>query len=450
MNENSRYSFPLVIFFSVIRSLFQFKKLIFLVLFLTLAEYWFLKIESATDILSGYGMKSQVGVMDSYKHINAINAVQGYLAYGPYLSLTSGKYKVQYKILLDRSRLNDEPSSLVGYCDVNIEGYPKMGSSKEFTVADFKKNNPLVVTLKFSVPEGMPRTEYRVYQYGDSKLSLVALKLYDSDIKKHFGVHREIFLIAIFLMLFFVNSKDKHTKSNSKLVRISKINLFSNKVICFYKENVESKISEMRGIGRIAKAIIVSVGNYFNKLGCRILKSTRMAAIVVMITSFAVIAGYFGYKILNSGINILTDQYGMKSQFSKYYKSGSGYKISSDATTPQGFLVYGPYISLEEGNYAIRFKLRLNNLNDEDPSEKMVVACDVSIDKNPDKCVSKELKIKDFRQSNPATKILKFSIPAGKPACEFRVFLYYGNNLTVEEIKLHPKNKLKLLGLIKK
>ncbi|HAB50791.1 MAG TPA: hypothetical protein DCE80_01200 [Ignavibacteriales bacterium] len=182
----------------------KFRKLIFLVLFIIIAEFWFLKVEHSSDILAGCVMYSPVGKVDSFSRIKATDTKEGYLAYGPYLPLNKGKYKVKYKIFLDNFNPNDNPSRKVGYCDVDVEGYPTMGGVAELTVAGFKKKNPHDVSIKFSVPDGMPKTQYRVYQFSGNKLCLSSLKLYDVDILKYFKSHLDILLIVIFLTIFLV------------------------------------------------------------------------------------------------------------------------------------------------------------------------------------------------------------------------------------------------------
>ncbi|MDO8734567.1 MAG: hypothetical protein Q7K21_05365 [Elusimicrobiota bacterium] len=193
------FLFAVIVIFIILK----FKKFVFFLLFFLLAEFWFLKIEKATDIGLNV-MYSPVGKIDSLMHIRANDTKEGYLAYGPYLALIKGAYKVKYKIFLDNFNPTDIPSRKIGYCDVDIEGHPEIGSSTEFTFADFKKKNPMEVTLKFSVPDGMPKTQYRVYQFGGNKLSLLSLKLYDIDVKKYSKEHLDIILVVLFVTLFFI------------------------------------------------------------------------------------------------------------------------------------------------------------------------------------------------------------------------------------------------------
>lgn len=200
------YLIGTVLLFSVIMIFIflKFTKFIFFFLFFLLAEFWFLIIEHSTDIITSCAMYSPVGKIDSLMHIRANDTKEGYLAYGPYLPLEKGTYKVKYEIFLDNFNPMVLPSRKIGYCDVDIEGHPEIGRSAEITFADFKKKNPIEITLKFSIPEGMPKTQYRVYQFAGNKLSLLSLKLYDVDVGKYFKEHLDIILVVLFVTLFLL------------------------------------------------------------------------------------------------------------------------------------------------------------------------------------------------------------------------------------------------------
>src|SRR3989339_1800299 len=193
-----------LIAFFLLFIILRFKKLVFFILFIIIAELWFLNIEHSSDILTGCAMYSPIGKLDSFMHIKANDTKEGYLAYGPYLPLEKGRYRVNYKVFLDNLDSGDDISRKVGYCDIDIEGHPELRKFSEFTVGSFKKRNPQEVSLTFSVPEGMPKTQYRVYQYGGNKLTLSSLKLYDVDITKYIRTHLDILLIAIFITIIFI------------------------------------------------------------------------------------------------------------------------------------------------------------------------------------------------------------------------------------------------------
>ena len=199
-NKYKSFKFDNHLLFIILR----FKKLVFFILFIIIAELWFLNIEHSSDILTGCAMYSPIGKLDSFMHIKANDTKEGYLAYGPYLPLEKGRYRVNYKVFLDNLDSGDDISRKVGYCDIDIEGHPELRKFSEFTVGSFKKRNPQEVSLTFSVPEGMPKTQYRVYQYGGNKLTLSSLKLYDVDITKYIRTHLDILLIAIFITIIFI------------------------------------------------------------------------------------------------------------------------------------------------------------------------------------------------------------------------------------------------------
>lgn len=70
-----------------------------------------------------------------------------------------------------------------------------------------------------------------------------------------------------------------------------------------------------------------------------------------------------------------------------------------------------------------------------DLNEK-IAFCDINIVKHPEKCVAKELFLKDFKERNPQIVSLNFSVPEGKPLCEFRVYLFSKNDITLQTIDL--------------
>lgn len=71
---------------------------------------------------------------------------------------------------------------------------------------------------------------------------------------------------------------------------------------------------------------------------------------------------------------------------------------------------------------------------------RKIALCDVHIVNHTTKenRVIKELVLGDFKKNNPKTVALKFSVPEGQPLCEFRVYLYGGNDLTLQAVDLRP------------
>ncbi|MDD5491120.1 MAG: hypothetical protein PHV60_00365 [bacterium] len=151
-----------------------------LMVMLLLLQYFWYKHCSIMDILAGkFPMSTQVGVIDQGTHQIKGSGQSGFLAYGPYMPLAQGAYKVTFRIKLDN--LNNQDA---GFCDVNVVEHPESYVRTELVLEGFKKQNPQNVSLVFNIPAGNPRTEFRVFQYSGNNLTVVSLHLMPAGIRE--------------------------------------------------------------------------------------------------------------------------------------------------------------------------------------------------------------------------------------------------------------------------
>jgi hypothetical protein len=331
------------------------------------------------NILNGfYPMFSQVGIVDAVHHeLHGLGGKEGYVAYGPYMTLKPGKYKVTYTIFLDHLPPGAGPDDSVGNCDINVEGHPERNKKIELKLRNFGKGKEQKFKLGFSVPIGEPKLEFRVYQYNGVSLSLTGLRV-KPEVKT-----------AIF-------------NWNSKWVKFNLI---------FF--------------GGLALVLLVK---FFGK---RFFRSKYKSKIIVFLVSMLIMEMWWFHRELLfyvwPGPNIFT-QVGVKDEEAKEIKGVGG---------QNGFLVYGPYSPLQEGAYLAVFEIKLNNPRENDDEERAVGVCDINIINFGENNVSNPIKIKEFNKHGWVKKTLAFKIPQDGTNVEYRVFQYGGNELTVKTIKAH-------------
>ncbi|MDO8734371.1 MAG: hypothetical protein Q7K21_04355, partial [Elusimicrobiota bacterium] len=173
-------------------------------------EYFFYKKKTAVDVLNNPVLKmySVIGKVEQNGIIKTDGNKEGFLAFGPYASLETDKYTVRYSIKLNNFNPEDNPKKSVGYCDVFIEGQSGPASIVGFASGDFKRQNPLDIAVTFNAPDGLPKVQFRVYQYSGSNISLVGLSFYKGGLRKFFidryGVLRvkTPYLLGIFFLIF--------------------------------------------------------------------------------------------------------------------------------------------------------------------------------------------------------------------------------------------------------
>lgn len=173
------------------------------ILFLLLTQFFWYKHSSSINIFARkITMSTQVGVIDQATQQIKGTGQPGFLVYGPYMPLAKGVYKVTFKI-----KLNNLNAQAAGFCDVNIVGHPENNVRSELVIQEFRKQNPQDIALVFKVPEGQPKAEFRVFQYGSDNLSLDGLILDPAGIKDVFLQHKERFFkntIYLFGILLFI------------------------------------------------------------------------------------------------------------------------------------------------------------------------------------------------------------------------------------------------------
>jgi len=218
-----------------------FSVIIFLTILYSIEKQWYGK-EGHINILKTCAMYSPIGEIVTNGQIKAKGIDAGYLAYGPYIQLKKGKYTIKYKLILNNLNMDDDSGRVVGYCDVDIEGHPEPAYHIDMTVGDFKKKNPREVMLKFTVPDGLPKVQFRVYQYYGNNLMLLGLKLYPKSLslltsllKNNFLTYNVILFSTIFFLFLCIYFK---------IWKIQKLKLFFNKYKSFkFDEELETKNS---------------------------------------------------------------------------------------------------------------------------------------------------------------------------------------------------------------
>lgn len=173
------------------------------ILLLILTQYFWYKYSSTQDILGGnLPMATQIGVIDQASHHIKGDGQPGFLAYGPYIPLANGAYKVTFKIRLEN--LNNQSG---GFCDVNVLEHPGSNVRTELALDGFKKHNPQDFSLVFTIPARNSRTEFRVFQYAGSNLTMLGLRLMPAGIKEIILQNKDRFFkttIYIFGVLLFM------------------------------------------------------------------------------------------------------------------------------------------------------------------------------------------------------------------------------------------------------
>jgi hypothetical protein len=180
---------------------------------LLLLEIWLFHKVGYINILSGeFNMNSQLAAFKDHK-ITGDGATNGFLCYGPYVPLKKGTYTVKFVIQVN-DRVTD-PEKNVGICDVNVEGHSERNTSAEIAIKDFKKSGKLVihdsktpgqpilewrhflersVYLKVKIPEGMPKTEFRFFQYAGNNVTVDGIYLRPHNVFSLLGALKNNFL----------------------------------------------------------------------------------------------------------------------------------------------------------------------------------------------------------------------------------------------------------------
>jgi len=358
--------------------------IIILILLLTVVEYLWYKKESNVDILKKYPLYSIVGKAYPDKQIKTVNPIDGWLVYGPYTPMRKGEYEITYELFLNNIKPNENPSKVVGYVNIDVENHPTLIYQQNFTINDFKKTNPYKITLKFTIPEGLPKIQYRVFQYGGNEITLKGLKLSPKSFWSKYGILKSNFILYNFVLIIALF-----------LILIPEYYWFRNK-----------EVKKNRLLEGSVLVLILTLG-FLNLNKSWLFKED---------TNINVLKSYPSFTHVGTIDNV-----------SKQV-NGDGSK--------EGFLLFGQNVPLAKGKYRVKFKINLSNLNKNDDMEKKIAYCDVYIDGHESISGIKMLTNRDFIKRNPNTVSFKFRVIEDLANVQFRVYQYKLNILSVESIKL--------------
>jgi hypothetical protein len=150
--------------------------LFLLVLLCSLVSKWY-RYATSINIMGKYQLFSTVGKIESNGQIKGLGGKEGWLVFGPYMQLKEGNYAVEFELVLENPTAVENPSKIVGYCDVDIEGHPEMSKHIDLAAGTLLNKKPKRITTYFTVPSGNPKMQYRVFQYGGNSISLMNLRI---------------------------------------------------------------------------------------------------------------------------------------------------------------------------------------------------------------------------------------------------------------------------------
>lgn len=281
--------------------------IIFFILFYSIENKWYRRYRRL-NILEKYRMYSVIGIVAADGQIKTASTKSGYLAYGPYIPLKKGEYEVKYKLLLNTLKPADSPAKIVGYCDIDIEGHPDYFFHLDLATISFQKKNPKELTLRFTVPEGLPKVQFRVYQHGGNNLTLISLKLYPKKLLLLQELLKSGFLtynIVLFALLFIISVFIYGVK---KKYRIGSFR--------FKQESLENNEPEETGnsvplnfliqLGIISFfSLLIFNAYWLNKLFVPITPSYETIIIVFELLAFGLVGRKLGLKIANIKYELL-------------------------------------------------------------------------------------------------------------------------------------------------
>ncbi len=370
---------------------YKYLAVIILLMVLIIAEYHYIKRDinrNTRNILDGsYLMNSQITAIDTIHHeIYGVDSKAGYLAYGPYISLKPGRYIVQYALLTPKVKRNGGQNEAIGYCDVNVNGYLEYNRKIELKSKEFTSGRVKLINLEFTVPPGDPQLEFRVYKNKGAALALTGLQLRP--------VLKEI--------LFTKSSK--WVKFNLILAASLMLVIGSFLMVFLFKYVFKTKY-KLKIAVFIIFLILIEVWWFRQDLLLHIFPGTGMS----------------------TQIGVIDTQHGEI--------RGAGAK--------NGYLAFGPYVPLAEGNYVAVYELKLNNYDPQDDPDREIGVADINIVSFPKEGVTKTIKISDFNIRNRAKVVVRFKVPSGMPRIECRIFQYGGNDLSVKSIHVHTTDYIK-------
>ncbi|MDD5491113.1 MAG: hypothetical protein PHV60_00330 [bacterium] len=370
---------------------YKYLAVIILLIVLIMSEYHYIKRDinrNTKNILDGsYLMNSQITVIDpQHREIYGTENKEGFLAYGPYISLRPGRYTVKYALLMPKIVMGISEGATVGYCDVNVNGYPEYNQKIELKLKDLAGGRTKLTKLNFTVPAGNPTLEFRIYKKAGIALSLTGLQLRPTV--------REI-----------IFSKE------SKWVKFNMV---------------------------LAVSVVLLLGSFFMVY---LLKKSFGYKYRLKIAGFIIFLAFaewwwFSHKLLLPifpGASMSTQIGIIDTKHSEI--RGIGGK--------NGYLTFGPYLPLAEGNYAVIYKLKLNNYVPRDNPNREIGVADINIVGFEKEGVTRVIKAGDFNGRHRAKVVMRFKVPPGMPGIECRIFQYGGNDLSLISIRAHTTDYIK-------
>lgn len=326
------------------------------------------------SILSAqYAMSTQTGAIEPHSHkIITQSPVDGFLAYGPYAKIKGGSYKVSYALSLLSSDHDKQHERKVGFCDVNVVENTNYNKSVEMSIKDFHGHKRLHFVLPITIPEPSATMEFRIFQYAGNRFAIESITVVPGWPLLWKETRQKIKQINLFLLL-------------GLFVVFLWVLYIKDKVTINYKK--------------------------------------------IVLVFFLLVISEVVWWYITSSTNVLNGKF--SSQISEF-KDG---KISSKGN--EGFLVYGPYVSLRPGKYRVEFRIRIDERLRSSASEDRAIGyADVFSSQSPDVYTFREIRNSEFRKKNPHRVSVKFTVPAGFPQLEFRIFAFKGYDLSVEKYNL--------------
>ncbi len=104
-------------------------------------------------------------------------------------------------------------------------------------------------------------------------------------------------------------------------------------------------------------------------------------------------------------------------------------------------LIYSADDSVSGAKYMVR-PVTKQIMETKNGLDKKIAFCDINIVGHPEvKRVIRELFLEDFQKGSSQTVSLDFSVPPGEPPCEFRVYVFGENDLTLEAVDVWSVDK---------
>lgn len=202
----------------------NYKKVVFVFLPLLIGEVLWWQITSFTNVLNGR-FSSQISQFKD--GMIASEGKEGFLIYGPYISLKPGKYRVEFRMRIDENLRSSAEDKAIGYVDVFSSQAPEVYTFKEMRNSEFRKKNPNRVPVDFTVPPRFPRLEFRVFTFKGYNLSVEKYSLRSLCGSELFYIGNIVVFFCFMVMVFW-----KRWQRNMETMSLSgKVNMALSCVI---------------------------------------------------------------------------------------------------------------------------------------------------------------------------------------------------------------------------